>query len=521
MRGVDGLTEKRLTRESGLEGALYLKTSEETVPWWVEFLDPISSDDLRAPAIRTTSALLVLRPAISGPNSRIVCFTFGHGRYLINQRYVDRTFGIRVALNTVDPARLRGFNTWRQDDVVVRTTLQSSSGTDLGAFSLDIFRDILQGAAGATKSLYEAVVGPLVRGSTGVTIDVRISAEGLAEKARDLLQISRRDDYKTDFAFVDFVQRVDEDTSESLDRKLAAALIAVGEQGDSEFRCLYLAAPEVLELEKLEGFAFSSERGREKTFRTDLRLEEYLSTREDDVSIDRIHGDKVLIRYEGAEHRNLASVYRCLIAEVDGPAGETYQLVDGDWYQIESDFVKRIRSDTARIRLSSVRFPVLMDTDDEPAYNKRAASELGALLLDKKTIPIGGGANKIEFCDLALPDRKTLVFAKRRSQSSTLSHLWSQATVAMDSVLGDEAFRRRLTSRIRRLNPTFVDLAEDGKVGSDYNVVYLILGTAHNGSPAEDLPFFSQVALAQAARTLGNMGVGVSLAGLPWTPAAS
>ena len=47
----------------------------------------------------------------------------------------------------------------------------------------------------------------------------------------------------------------------------------------TDFRCLYLASPELLDFEEMEGFIFSSERGRDKTVHPELNLMDYIDTR--------------------------------------------------------------------------------------------------------------------------------------------------------------------------------------------------------------------------------------------------
>lgn len=513
VRDLRQLERHHLVPGLGLDGALFVKTTVSDVPWWVDFLNPLAVDDLRAPTSRTTSAVLSLRLARAGPNSRTVCFTFGHGRHLLDQARVDRSFGLRVALNAVDPRRLRGFDLRRQEDVVFNARIQTSTGTDMGSFDLDAFRDILRGAAGGTQDQYSTMLGSLVRGSIGVTFDVPINVEDLAVKARELLQLFRKNDYKETFPFVDFVQPVDLETSEELDDSLTRGLTALGEDADPGFRSLYLAAPEVLDLEIVEGFVFSSEWGSAKTVHPELRLLDYVVTRagrDPGLSSERAKTDRVMVRLEGDTDRLLASVYRCLIAEVTDGA-DTHQLVDGHWYRIESSFVARVREQLAKIPEAAIPFPPHHDGEEEQLYNTRAAVQLGALLLDRKNIPIGGGTNRIEFCDIAFHDR-TLVHIKKRSSSSTLSHLWSQATVSLDALLGDSEFREQLRTRIQDLDPTYVDIVNDGLKGTDYSVIYLVLGVEGGMTTWEALPFFSQVALAQAVRTLGNMGVSVALA---------
>ena len=90
------------------DGTLFVKTSHGELPWWVEFLDPLSPDDIKAPASRTTSAVLSLSLNTASGDTRTVCYTFGHGRHLLDQNRIDRAFGLRVALNTINPRETKG-----------------------------------------------------------------------------------------------------------------------------------------------------------------------------------------------------------------------------------------------------------------------------------------------------------------------------------------------------------------------------------------------------------------------------
>ena len=68
---------------------------------------------------------------------------------------------------------------------------------------------------------------------------------------------------------------------------------------------------------------------------------------------------------------------------------------------------------------------------------------------------------------------------------------------------------------MHQLDPAFEDIAAEGLTGADYQVVYLIIGVDAGEPTWKSLPFFSQVALTQAYRTLGSMGVRTAIAGAP------
>jgi len=476
-----------------LEGTLFVKTNTSSLPWWVEFLNPLAQDNLDAPVSRSTSAVLALKLGRDS-DARTVCFAFGHGRYLLDPNRIDRSFGLKVALNAMDPLKLRGLDARRQEDVVVNSRLQSSIGTDLATFNIDIYRDIVTRAAGSTLETYRSDLGDRVYGSTGVSFDVPIAPEDLVNKAQRILRLYELDSYKRSFAFVDHMQPVDPVSSAYLDDRLVAEIHAHVKGDSRTFRCLYLAAPDVLELAGLEGFVFTSEHGSNKTAHAELALDDYLKTRRNrkqEIDNSVIRRDKILLRYGGEVDLPLGTIYRCIIAEVQDDDA-TFQLVDGKWYEIDSSFVTDIRRRVSTIPTADIDFPYHQFGDGEREYNCQAAEELGALVMDGHNIRFGGGMSSVEVCDILLPDR-TFVHVKKRTSSSTLSHLWFQGTVAMGALLGDGEFRQVVRSKIHDLNPAFGEVVVEGLTGVDYKLTYLVMGVDAQ-HPADDLPFFSQVA---------------------------
>ena len=508
-----------------LNGILFLRTNDSTVPWWVAFLDPLTQVNISVPSSRTTSGVLCLRLARAGPYARTVCYTFGHGHHLLSGTRVERAFGLRIALNSVDHSKLRGFDLRRLEDIVVNARVQSGVGTELHAFDIDADRDMLTKAAGLTSSNYSADLGQFVRGSDGVTFDLAVDPHDLAGTARKLLSVYWRQDYKSAFGFVDNVKRADSDVVRRLNCSLMDRLnVELAEHYDSqqpngvgsEFRCLYLASPEVLELEKLEGFVFSNDRGRDEVPHADLALTNYLATRRkrSQISLDSIKRHSVLVQYGGEVQRRLSSVYACIVAETEYD-NQLFQLVDGTWYQFEKDYVNRIRNDVGAIRLATFDSPKYHAGEHESSYNSRFAESHGGLVMDRKLVSIGGGRNRMEICDVALLDH-SLVHAKRRYSSSALSHLWYQGTVAMRSLLSDHHFRKRVQLRVDEQNPGFAGVFADDVPVSDFEIVYLILGIREDQSIPDALPFFSQVALTRAKSDLTSMGVKIAICGIPY-----
>ena len=515
IRDLSGVSQYELS-SAELQGKLFLKRKEGDAPWWAEFLNPIVVGDIEIPSSRTTSAVLALEVDDGDKSTRTVCFTFGHGRHLLDQNKIERPFGLKTVLNSIDASKLRSFDVRRQSDIVVNSRIQSSIATSLDTFNLDTLQDIMTKAVGSTSLNIEGDLGKFVRGSDGISFDVEVNPGDLAIRAKKIIQIYRRDNYKETFSFVDHILPVDQEFSQELDDALELELRTHTPGNSPEFRCLYLAPPEVLDFETLEGFSFSSESDDDREFQTDLSLNRYLASLEGKrtgVTVKRTKTtDRIILKIKGTESYKPWSVYRAIVAEFEYKDTH-FQLVDGNWYRIEDDFAKYISQSVCSINESSIDFPYHIDSEKEGDYNRRAAQELGALLMDCKNISLGGGSNRVEFCDFLLANR-TLVHAKKRTSSSTLSHLWSQGTVAMQALLGDEDFRDRVQSRIREEDSSFGHVIESNVSGDQYTLVYLILGRPEGVSLAQSLPFFSQVALVQATRLLRSMGISVEIAGV-------
>ena len=506
--------------DTSLDGALFIRTNPSSVPWWIEFLNPLSIDGLARPTSRSTSAVLALRIGEEGA-TRTVCYTFGYGRYLLDSRHIDQSFGLKVVLNTIDPNSLRGFDARRQDDIVVTSRIQSSIGADLAVFNLDTYRDIITRAVGMTQESLKPDLGTRVQGSSGLSFNVPIAPHNLAIKAQQVLDVYCLDNYKDQFPFVDHIRPVDAVQSDELDERLVQALSHLVRElshqsieADTRFSCLYLAPPEVLDWEGLEGFSFSSESTSDGITYSEIRLDDYLNTirnRRSKINTGSLRRDYITLLYEGEAGRRLGSVYKCIIAEIELSEG-TFQLVDGNWYELEQSFVNQIRNRALDIPLSDIDFPSHQQGDNEFTYNKQAARDLPALLMDRQLVQLGGGRNRIEVCDLLLKG-PTFIHVKKRSSSSTLSHLWSQGTVAMQALLSDSEFRDSVRQRIEVIDPTFKNIVDKDLVGTRCTLVYLIVGT-DTKHPASGLPFFSQVALTGAVRILTTMGISVHISGV-------
>lgn len=119
-----------------------------------------------------------------------------------------------------------------------------------------------------------------------------------------------------------------------------------------------------------------------------------------------------------------------------------FALVDGQWYEIDTDYQTRLRTRVAELlRIhSDLVLPEWRSGQTEGQYNDDAAldPDLGLVCLDRKGVRDEFHTRwGFEACDLLGPDNE-LIHVKKASGSSPLSHLFMQACVAIQGLEGSQ-----------------------------------------------------------------------------------
>ncbi len=191
-------------------------------------------------------------------------------------------------------------------------------------------------------------------------------------------------------------------------------------------------------------------------------------------------------------------VYRCLNAEIDLKQ-KKYILNDGDWYNVDANYVKDIEAYYASVPASSLVLPKF-GTKTEPTYLAGLAmSHPHLAVMDRKLIMIGNGKSRVEFCDL-YSKSLDIVHVKQYGGSSVLSHLFNQAVVSAECFLYESMFRDKLN----QLLPTGFKLSDTSvaPIAGKHTVCLAIMSKVQG--PLE-IPFFSKVSLRHAVKALRKM----------------
>ena len=95
---------------------LYLEKQSVRQPSWIPFVQAGIKTSIPKLTNSIASAVLI----VDAKNRRLA-FTFGFGRNLLNQDSFERDFGLKVALNTIDPENLRSVDVRTIEELTLHT----------------------------------------------------------------------------------------------------------------------------------------------------------------------------------------------------------------------------------------------------------------------------------------------------------------------------------------------------------------------------------------------------------------
>lgn len=484
--------------ESETDGFLVYRSSSQNKPSWVDIFKNVPGFKPHLLVNRSSKAIFAIKV-----EERWFCFTFGFSKHLIDDLAYERDFGLIVALNLGKPDAIKSIDKTNIGHISLHSKEQATREIELTGFEFDTDIDLLKSVT-AKSAIDENDEQETYSGRDSVSISTKVAIDSFAKIAKKLLAAYGDTKYKDLYPWIDKIkQERDSAIVSQLDQNLLDRLLSGNTEG------IWLAIPEVIQWEHIQGFAYKKTAYNPKKPSTvwyqDLDLEEWLSVTnpEGDFNADKLKTRKIYVYWLDETPITTWSVYRCLNAELDFQ-GKKYILNDGNWYNIESKFVEDVNASYLSVPDSTIQLPSY-GTLTEPKYLESVATnDSSYALMDRKEIMIGGGRSRVEFCDLYSKE-KQIIHVKKYGGSSLLSHLFNQAQVSADCFLNEEKFRLDvnaiLPDEFKLPTPSARPLA------SEYEVCIAVMSRVK--SPLE-LPFFSKVGLKYAARNLTNWGFRVT-----------
>ena len=477
---------------------LYIKKQipRNSPPWTKLFTSDNQVDSSEFGSSTNVGAVFIVKTL-----GAVFILSFGTGFHLLKSESIERDFGLKVTLNSVDPDKLRSLDKASYDENPLNSRTQSTKEVDIFNLHLDSEIEMLYAITG-TSQVEE--FGSHVTGRDALTIAVEAGLSDIPKILAESL-IRYRSKLPDKFSWVEKINRVrDLDVIEILDMELDECLTS------GHHNNFWLGEPEIVDWESQIGYSFNMH---QRTPRhVVLSLDDYISHLKGVAPTVALMKHSV-IHVNNSEYESIKSwpVYRCLYAEIKY-GSDQYVLRNGEWFKINCDFVTEVDNYLKDLEIHPFKFP-LYSHDREDDYNEHVFNtETNFCLMDKKNIKIGGSYDKLEHCDL-IRNGNEFIHVKLYRSSSTLSHLFSQGFVAAEAFIKDSLYREQLNPKlpvsIRLTNP------KDRPNPSKYQIVYAI---ATSKNIPDELPFFSKVTLKNSLKTLRALDYGISLAKIDVCP---
>jgi len=481
---------------------LYIEEKASEVSGWKNFINEGATEKIFEKNGVIASALLFV-PV--GTNQYMI-LTFGQGFSKLRESKLERDFGLKVVLNSVDHKKIRSLDTVKHDEITIHKKTQTSLQSEVSAFGIDIESDMLREITGTPTNTRFATD---VTGRHALAINCQLEIAGILDKCKEIFDVYQQDGYKTHFSWVDNIRHV-EDTEiiDDLDNILLEDVKKTLEQIVQID--LHLAPPEIVDYSKVAFVRYRGFRSRE-LYET-LHIDDYIkmliekSIEVEDIKTFKKH--KVEFLDDDELEINSWCIYDCMVYETEYE-DERYILSDGKWYRISKSLSDEVDEFFGTLT-DPLSLPNAYVDENEEGYNERIKNNLKKddyICFDRKIIKLPEWASGIEPCDFFSPD-KQFIHIKNDASSSKLSHLFNQGVVSGESFLREQEFRKQFKDKARRMNSDIARVLPDVRQRpelNEYTVVFAVMRKPYSDG-SYGLPFFSKVSLKNASQRLTDLG---------------
>lgn len=468
-----------------------------------------------------------------GDNQRYFVLTFGYGRTLINRSAIEERFGLKCVLNSVKNDTLRAIHFADVSGSAKRSNEQLSRIGDIDDFAIDTERNLLNQVT--AKCGEDELLCGTVTGGDSPAVTKEIDIDNVQEFLKSLYELFCQETYKKNFDWVDNIAPVKDP---ALEQKLWAESIqqiADYNYEDDSQHDLWMAVPDIINWDEIEGFQIGSQTDENKrpVLHDDVLLADVArSFKKPITSIEQLKNRRItaISRKDDIPYRHWQA-HKCLVGELTYDS-KSYCVISGVWYEIQSDYLEKINADFRDTSASEIQFipydasenmktkeikglgGKLIKLQYEGKYNFNLERSLNfdkecALLMDRRLVSYGGKNSRIEFCDVLTNNGKR-IHVKQYTGSETMSHLFNQGLVSASMEKDAADYARLVDDKIEQIGKhESISSIEQFHLALNpiHEVVFAIVRKRDN----HDLPFFSKVALYSVKKQLKRMGIETKL----------
>ena len=488
-----------LKNELGLDGMICFSQTISKKPIWKLQVDRLAVKEVDIGDNTSNKVAILVRV-----KRRILAILFGYGRSLIREEFVERNFGLKVALNLINPEKMKSINAATIEDVVVNTQRQASRSTGQEEFGIDIESDIMRGVTGEALDIEQF---KMVTGKDALVVTSFMDLMELKDKLELIMSSYSLETYKTNgFEWVDNVKEVRDPSIKEL---LSSRLIE--DIKNKKLDDLYVTVPEVIDWEETIGFCLGGmkkNRNERSSYTIDIDFSEYVDKLDLKCDISaKLKRDRLYIMNSNETVFSKFSLYSCLTYQVKHD-NNMYILNSDSWYIVETNFYDEIYNYVKnQVDNCDLSLPECLHEEREEDYSKRVCeSNPNLCLMDQTFLSVLKGHKKIEACDIWTKDKK-FIHIKPKTKSAQLSHLFAQGKISALCFIEDESYRSQLYKLVK--DYTDFDPTKKPKT-DDYEIVYAIIDKSEKDI-CDSLPFFSLLNLMNNVRALKRMNYRCSI----------
>lgn len=527
---------------------LFVRATKPHEPEWANafFNSAVESESLKVANIGAALVIPVLIEnnsfdakadeifsSVGEENRRYFVLTFGYGRTLINRSAIEERFGLKCVLNSVKNDTLRAIHFADVSGSAKRSSEQLSRIGDIDDFAIDTERNLLSQVT--AKCGEDELLCGTVTGGDSLAVTKEIDIDNVQEFLKSLYELFCQETYKQDFDWVDNIAPVKDP---ALEQKLwdeSIRQIANYSYNDDSQHDLWMAVPDIINWDEIEGFQIGSQTDKNKrpVLHDDVLLADVIrSFKKPIASIEQLKNRRItaISRNDDMTYRHWQA-HKCLVGELTYDS-KSYCVISGVWYEIQSDYLEKINADFRDTSASEIQFIPYdasenMKTEEikgfggkliklqyEGKYNLKLERSLNfnkecALLMDRRLVSYGGKNSRIEFCDVLTNNGKR-IHVKQYTGSETMSHLFNQGLVSASMEKDAADYARLVDDKIKQIGKhESISSIEQFQLALNpiHEVVFAIVRKRDN----RDLPFFSKVALCSVKKQLKRMGIETKL----------
>ena len=430
--------------------------NQDTIPW-LRFLNQQLDEKIQFSSKNSfPSCCMAFRFDIDN-KKEFFALTFGlGGNAILNKDKIVHDFGIKVAMNISDINSLNRIQTSIHEKITTQTEKQISIGASLDEFYLNSEKEIIKKISGSAKKEFNI---KSFEGKESISIFWK-GQNSLENVISNILKISgeySKTNYQTNFPYYDnYILEYDKNIIRSLDDLI---LNDIAKKNPEDILDIHLAPPEIIDYER---YSFLYEEENFENSVHDISLVDFLreNNPSENIKIDTLKEKWRVYLFDEEEQRIIKNYkfYNCIVSDKIHQ-GEVYILSNGHWKKVSKNLVDEVSEYIKNIKTKDYSFLLngkinirnsQTNKEDENIYNEevaKASSEI--FLFDKAKLQIAD-TKRFEICDLLHKDKRLIQVKRYKNKSASLTYLFVQGRVYLNSFLREEKTRKSIREFIKK-----------------------------------------------------------------------